>query len=256
METKRRFFFPMIILTLGLLLFICLIGIFFSLKKTTTTNDSATTISSVSYNIYFLSLNSSSIESQATELGKDQMINDFSGYIWKNEENFYCLASAYENENDAILVKKKLEKEGIYSEIFKISFPSVQLSSSYSAQERQTLFNALNSFHEIYCSLYDISISLDNKLNNETGASLAINSVLAKFENILNDYKILFSRSENNFINTISRYLFDMHESLSLLKEKIFITPTQTFSSLIKYRYCESLDLNYNLILEIDSTEI
>ena len=238
------------------MLCISLLGIFFSLKNSENTSDSTSTTSSVSFNIYFLSLNSTMVESQAVQLGKDYMAENYSGYIWKNEGHFHCIASAYKNENDAILVKNKLEKEGVSSQIVSVGFPSIKLSSNYSIEERQAINNSLNCFHDIYTQLFDISISLDNNLSNETSASLALNNVLSKLDKIKNDFETLFSDSQNSFISEIGRYLVDAHESLCLLKEKSFITPSQTLSSLIKYRYCEILDLNYNLILDLSTTSI
>ena len=256
MNTKRNLFFPVLILCLGIILCTLLFSIFFTIRRAMSTNDSTTTSASISYNMYFLSLNSVDSELECTELGKDYMLDNFAGYAWEHESKFQCIAGAYENENDATLMKNKLEQKGLTLSVFKISFPSIKLSSNHSQQEKQCINNALNSFHNIYSELFDISVSLDNNLNNETQACLSINNVLSKLDKIRNDYKTLFSKQENNFISIINKYLTDAHESISLLKDKVFITPYQPLSSLIKYRYCEILQLNYNLIMELNAVEI
>lgn len=251
MDTKKKLSFPFLIICLGIILCVMLSSIFFSIKQTIMTNNSATTFNSISYNIYFLTINKSQNENEAILLGKDSMSNGNSGYIWESDGAFYLISSAYKNENDATLVKNKLQKENIASEILKINFPSVKISSDFSFDEREIITKALNSLHLCYENLYDIAISLENGLTNETGATLSISSTLTNFVNTKNQFETIFKNSSLPFISTIKSYLISTHESLSLLLEKTSITPAQTFNSLIKYRYCEILHLNFNMILDL-----
>ena len=251
METKKKLLFPIIVICIGLVLCISLAGIFFSLVNSQNISNSTSNLSSTAYNIYLLSLNSCKNESEAISLGKDTMINDNAGYLWEYDGNFEIISSAYKNENDALLMKNALEMKNIKTQIIKVDFPSIKISSTYSNKEMEILISALNSFHDAYFELYDISISLDSQIINETKASLLINEVLSKFTTKRNNFNTLFPKNSSDFLLAINDYLTNGFESLSLLFDKILITPTQTFSSLIKYRYCEILDLNYNLIKEI-----
>ncbi len=255
METKKKLFFPLLILCMGIVLCVSLSCIFYTLKKTKTTSDSTSTLSSVGYNVYFVYLNECQIDAEATALGKDIMSEGFSGYVWQYGEKFYCTASAYKNENDARLVSNKLEKEGKNSKILKVSFPQIKISSTYSSDERQVILSALNIFHDSYLTLYDLSISLENTLLSETNASLTVNNTLSQFSAIKKNFDTLFPQSDSEFTSIIKNYLISGHETLSLLSEKVLITPSQSFCSIIKYRYCEILDLNRNLLsdlLEVD----
>ena len=173
------------------------------------------------------------------------------GYVWQDYNSFYIISSAYENENDAILLKNKLEKENINAEILKVAFPSIKISSTYSNKERDIISNALNSFHDSYSLLYDTSISLDNKLINETNASLQINSIISKFNAVKDNFDTLFSQNDVNFISIIKKHLANAKTSLNKLFEKEYVTHTQTYSSFIKYTYCNILKINYDLIASI-----
>lgn len=256
METKKRIFFPLLITSLGIILCVTLSGIFFSLSKTKKTADSASTLTSISYNIYFLSLNKTNSYQEGAVIGKDMMSNGHSGYVWQKNDAYYVISSAYKNENDANLVKNQIEKNGASCEIIKQSFPSIKISSTYSNKEREIISTSLNSFYNAYNSLYDISISLENNLINETTASLNISSVLTNFNSTKNSFDILFKGDENEFITLIKNYLLDASESLSLLYSKSFITTTHPYLSLIKYRYCELLHINYNLISSLLTLEV
>lgn len=248
METKKKFFFPLLILCLGIVFCISLTSIFFSLSNSQKSSDSAASLSSVSFNIFFLSLNKCQNENEAISLGKDVMTNDDAGYVLENNNNFYVISSAYENENDSTLVKNKLEKENKITEIIKISFPSIKIASTYSNKERDVISNALNSFHNAYSLLYDSAISLDNKLTNETNTSLNINSIISKFNKTKDNFDTLFAKSDLNFISIIKTHLSNAKLALNKLFEKDFVVQTQTYSSFIKYTYCNILEINFDLI--------
>ena len=248
METKKKLFFPFLILSFGIILCVSLTSIFYSLTSSKKATDMASTFTSLGFNIYFLSKNKTSTSAEAISIGKDVMQNNDAGYVLCQNEAFYVISSAYKNENDAKLVKNKLEKDGVNSQVVCISFPSIKLSSTFSGSEKEIITNAINSFHDAYAFLYDTAISLDGGILTETSASLNVNSALSNFNTTKNNFDTLFPKPTNNFIQTIKNYLIDGHESLSLLFSKNYITPSQTFSSLIKYRYCELLEINYNLL--------
>lgn len=248
METKKKFFFPLIAICFGILLCISLTSIFFSISSSKKSADSTSSLSSMDYNIFFLSQNNCQNEEEAKVLGKDIMINNDAGYVWEENENFYIISSAYENENDSTLMKNKLEKDGKFAEIIKVSFPAIKIASTYSNKERDIITSALNSFHDAYSLLYDTSISLDNNLINETNASLNINSTISKFNATKDNFDTLFQKNDIEFINIIKKHLINAKTSLNNLFEKKYITSTQTYSSLIKYTYCNLLEINFDLI--------
>ena len=97
------------------------------------------------------------------------------GYIYENNDKFYVIASIYKNENDAELVKNSLKNNGYSPEIFKFSVDKLTISGNFSAEEENILKNCLNVKETIYDALYDIAISLDTNIYNETQAKLKIN---------------------------------------------------------------------------------
>ena len=249
METKKRLFFPLIMICLGLIICISLCTIFFSISKLKDV-DSNVNLSSESFTIYMLEIASSTVETEAVQLGKDSMQENNAGYVWEKDK-FYVLSSCYANENDAVLMKKQREKNGLYAEIIQENFPSVKISSAYSDKEKEVLLKSLNSFYETYIKLFDISVSIDCKHLNETSSILKINETKSYFNGIKSNFETLFEESNESFLKTINAYLVDLHETLDLLAQKAYVIPLQTLSSSIKYRYCECLHLYKNLLNEL-----
>lgn len=239
------------LICLGLVLCASLATAFLSLSKIDKT-DSSITLSTESFSVFLLEIGSAETETEAASKGKDSMQDGNSGYTWEKEK-FYVLSSAYLNENDAVLVKKQMKNSGKYAEIIKETFPSINISSVYSEKEREVLVKALNSFYNTYLQLFDISVSLDGKHLNETSAMLKINETKSNFNAVKSNFETLFKGDDNEFIKTVASYLIDEAETLDLLSERQFITPLQTLSSLIKYRYCEDLHIYKNLLAEIMS---
>lgn len=212
---------------------------------------STNNVSSPAFNIYFVSTSKSAFEAESAQRGKDVMNQDLSGYVWEYENYFHVISSAYKNENDATLVKNKIVSDGGTAETISVSFPAIKISYPFSQDEKLVMNAALSSFKECYDKLFDISISLDTGVYNETAAMLAINNTLSTFSATEKNFSTLFAEQDSETINSIGEYLTCANESLSLLSNKTFITQSQTLSSLIKYRYCELLHLYYNLLIEL-----
>lgn len=247
MQTKRHLFFPLMIICFGLILCVSLATFFFSLSKIKGV-DSNANIFSESFNVYFLEIASSNVESEAVQLGKDSMINNDAGYVWE-QGKYYVISSCYINENDAVLMKKKREQSNLYGDIIVENFPAISVASIYSNKEKEVLLTALNSFYNVYTNLYDVSISLDGKHLNETSALLKINETKSMVGTIKNNFETLFKVEKTGFLSLIHTHLVELSKSLDLLSEKNYVMPLQTFSSAVKYRYCEVLH-NYKGLLE------
>lgn len=246
MQTKRFLIFPLMVICLGLALFASLTTVFLSLSRIKKV-DSNVNLSTESFSIYILEIASSSVESEAVQLGRDSMINGNAGYVWKGDK-FYVVSSCYLNENDAVLMKKKRAKDDLYSGIIKETFPSVSISSAYSDKEKEVLLKALGSFYDTFEKLFDISVSLDGKHLNETSAILKINEIESNINAIESNFETLFEDSDIQFLKTINTSLKELGKTIDLLSKKSYVTPLQTLSAAVKYRYTETLHLYKELL--------
>lgn len=249
--TKKLGFFAIFFISILTCLCLSIISTFLSIASPNKLYVSSATISSPSFSVYFISTNKSLVEIEAVALGKDSMTNGSAGYIWEKDGYFYVISSGYQNENDATLVKNTLKAKGITAEIVNIDFEAIKLSYSFSQSEKEVMTSTIKMFKEIYSYLYDISICLDTEVYNETNAIIEINKLLSSISATEKNYQSLFSENEDRTIKDIGEYLADILESVSQLSDKTFITPSQSLSSLIKYKYCEVLHIYQNLLIEL-----
>lgn len=208
-------------------------------------------VSSQSIEIHFISLNKSQVENSASALAADYREIGAGGYIWKIEEYYHIFSSGFENKNDAVLVQSNLESSNISSEIISIKFDGTVINGTFEAEEKKVLTKTLNCFISAYKSLYDIAISLDTAVYNEISARLAVNSVHASLASTKADFDILFKTTEIPAIKILSAALKKAEACTTSLCSGKILTRNQTYSSLIKYRYIELIDIYQNLITEL-----
>ncbi len=205
-----------------------------------------------SYNIYAICISQSSILASAEESSSSVKSQSGAGYIYAENSVYYVLASAYEKENDAELVKANLEESGISPFILTIIIPEISITSNLTSIEKNALVSAINIFKVAYEELYDLSISLDTNLKTETDCKIALNDLLSKINKTKTSFEASFNSKLTNDILNIKLKL----ESLNnLVAELIDYTSTNSipFTSKIKYNYIESLILNKNLCKDINN---
>lgn len=211
---------------------------------------SSTSISQVSSNscqLYFLASGKSKLKSEVLSQQQDNADLNFASFVWQNDEYYYLLIDVFKNKNDATLIQNNLKKTyNKDSEIFSVKFSSFKTSGSFSNEQAKVLNKTLNSFLTFYSSLFDIAVSLDTNILNSISAQLQINE---KHHSLMALYK--------NF-----ETLFDGYEEFDALKDTIKITKqvsedltksayifkNQTYSSLIKYSYCQILNAYLNFL--------
>jgi len=231
-----------------------LCGLSFVLAFSSSTNVNESSLSKTpSFTLYLVSTAKSQLESEATVLGKDAMNNDGGGYVWKNGNYYYVISSAYENENDARLVSNTLKNENIENEIFEISFETLNLTPPLDNAEAKSTFNvALNLFYSTYKELFDISISLHTNIYDETKAFIEINKVLAKADEVMKNFHLIFGKISQPLIDILEKALIDENETLGLLSENQKITEKQTLLSQIRYSYTKICAIYHNFLENIN----
>lgn len=207
-------------------------------------------VTSPNFEVHFIALNKSQIEANANSLCQDYQKLGAGGYVWQVGAYYHILSSGFENRSDAELVQNNLLKtHGISSELISIKFQSFKLNGNFTADNKKILEKAVNSFFDAYKSLYDIAISLDTQVTNVLEARLAVNSVCTRISNIYADYQTVFARDKS--LAKLNSYLEKEVDTSSKLASETLISPTQTYASLVKYRYIELLKCYYDLANEL-----
>ena len=240
-------------IVLGLVFFLFCLSIAFYLSTLLVKTDvEVENLSSPEFELYFLSLSKSKLESESQARSEDFQGIGAGGYVWKNDDYYHVVSSVYANKNDASLVQNSIKlNQNLDSEIFSVKFESITINGTFSSEEGTVLNKALNAIYEYYKKLYDIAISLDTNVYNDISARLAVNNAHSNFTLVRDDFQTLFASSKVQEINLISSLLDECFDQSKLLLSDTRVSANQTYSSHIKYRYTNLLSIYYRFIENI-----
>lgn len=208
---------------------------------------SNTTNSICEFKVYAISLGVYSNKYLAETSATNYSQRNAGGYVLKINGAYHVLASAYEKENDAKLVQENLLLEEINSEIIEITFESVLFESVSSKEQEKEFIESLNIFKIVYLGLYDVSVSLDTSVIDQTKAKIEIISIKADVEEKLEEINKGTTAIDGIYYQTIKNKYNELIDTLSSLKnyeeaEGIIL------SAKIKHCYLEILDMARDLI--------
>lgn len=252
-KTKSGKFFALVVCGISLALCITLADLFST--AITAGNFSGVFSSSSkisSYNIYAISMFQSSILSSAEESANQIKTQGGAGYIYNDSSVYYVLASAYEKQNDAELVKENLISSGYTPTIITIFIPEITITSNLNANEKTALSSALNIFKTTYQQLYDLSINLDTSLKDETECKVLLNDIASNVSKVKTTFDGAFNSKLTNSILNVKLKLESLSNSIATLLE-YSSTSSVSFNSKLKYTYIETLNLNKTLCKEINN---
>lgn len=233
------------------LLVVCLIVANYLSLLLIKTDSESTSIKSNNFELYLLSLSKSQVEKEEMTLAEDYRLIGAGGFVWKNENYYHVISSAYSNKNDAILVQNSIKtNQNLDSEIITISFESKEIIGNFSSEETKVLTKALNCFQEYYLSIYDIAISLDTSVYNEISARLAVNNIHNNLATTIANFETIYKDNYVGNIKILHDALKKASQTSQALCSGLTINTNQTYSSLLKYRYLEMLNIFYNIKFE------
>ena len=160
------------------------------------------------------------------------------GFVYEKDGKFFLLASVYENKADAELVKNNLKNQELQAEILTLDFSSQQLDGNFSADEKLVLLQCLKAKTETFKKLYDVAISLDTSVLDNTKAKLACNNIFSQHVSTKTNFETIF---KNKNLQNLEEELKNIETQLSSLIAENYENENQTFSSLIKLTYCKIL---------------
>lgn len=210
------------------------------------TDQSSENVNSNSFTLYMISLSKSKVEKESISRASDFQQIGAGGFVWFQNEYYHAISSAYLEKNDAILVQNSIKiNQNLESEIITVSFPSININGTFNNDEKKVLIKALNSVYQYYNEIYDISISLDTGVYNEISARLAVNNVHHNLNNVIDDYETMFI-NKNEILTNLKNMLNECLMVSQNLCSGVLISSNQTYSSLLKYRYLEILNIYNN----------
>lgn len=240
-----------VIIVLGSIFFaFCLACAYYLSILLVKTDSSTDSVTQNSFEVYMLSLGKSQLESEAQTRASDFQSIGGGGFVWKQEDYYHIISSIYANKNDALLVQSSVKaNQGLESEIISVNFKSLTLSGSFSQEEKKVLLKALGSFYEYYLNIYDIAISLDTLVYNEISARLSVNEVHNSLNVAIDNFNTLFSSPAGELARLSSALSSALQESQKLCSGTLE-NSTQTYSSLLKYRYTKVLKIYYDFLYQ------
>ena len=200
-------------------------------------------ISIPKYTLYAVCLSKHESKVVAEEEAAECKKQGGAGYVYLGN-NFFVIASLYENKSDAEKVKNQLTEFSNTSSIEEIIINPITISSTLSSDEHNCIENGLLIFKQTFQKLYDLSVSIDTAVINEINARLEINEIGSKINTIQNNFSILFKDNVTTQIIAIKQKI----SQLALKINELVNCSTQTpLTSHIKNAYCETIFLYQSL---------
>lgn len=206
------------------------------------------------FSVYCISLGEYTSISQANSKADESMKKGSGGFVYKKDNLYYVLASAYEKENDAKLVSENLAESGITNKILVIKINKPPLEEVSDENQQKNFYQALFQLKTSYLNLYDISVSLDTNSLDETKAKIETIGVKGELEKVLQKTNRGNSSIDGIYYQMIKNTYNEIEELLESLKDYENINGI-TLSAKIKNVYLNIIEKIEKLI-ELLNNEI
>lgn len=192
--------------------------------------------------IHLLSLGKSQVESEAKDRAKDFMPLGSGGYVWKIDNYFHIISSAYTNKNDAQLVQNNISINlSLESEIITLTLNELSINGIFDSENYKVVSNYLSATNNLYQSLFDIALSVETGVSSEVGAKLSVNSALNDFSTKMANFSTLYP-NPNKELLSLHKHCQQVFKIGQKLAQNQILCESQTYCSLIKYSYLEILN--------------
>ncbi len=164
--------------------------------------------------IYLVCFAKSRVKAEAEMLNLDYTTG--AQYVLKSGEYYYVVHSAYENENDAMMIIKNFEKKLLKAELHVISFPDIFVKESFSQEQRNLVAESFTLFLESFRSLSDLAVGFSSGVYDETYIKEKLQNLKNKIEKHNEKYYKTFSTTNDPETIAIGEYLADLLEATCL----------------------------------------
>lgn len=211
-----------------------------SIISSAITVSGATTSTYSNFSVYAISLGSYATSSAAEATVEDVMQRGGAGYVYGKEGVYHVLASAYERENDAKLVKENLLKTYTTCSIVEIEISEPDFSKVSSDSQSKQFLSALSEIKNSFVKLYDVSVSLDTKAIDETKAKIQIIEIKGSLEKAFEGVSRGSSSIDGIYYQSIKNTFSDLENELTDLRNYQGVDGI-TLSSKVKNTYINFL---------------
>ena len=237
-KSKKAFnkIFTILIIVVSMTLMFSIADLFSSLIAVGGFNFANDDVFMAKYDVYAICTSTNQTLIQAQENANICISLGGAGYILLDDQ-YYIIASIYENESDAKKVQESLTATKPSASIKKIEIPCISLQSTLSTQEKSTLTETFSLFKNSYKKLYDISVSLDTGVIQEINARLSVNELASSITEVGNNFNTVFSNNTGANLLKIKNAVNDLSTAINDLVNSSKVP----YTSYIKHAYCESL---------------
>lgn len=234
--------FSIISLLIVLLGIFCCVSCGYLLSSAIIINlQSTATLTNAEQTVYAISTYSSKsldeVKAQVVNLQKD----GGAGFVYEYKDEYRLIASIYENLPDAEKVKKNFETTGKNVEILSITLASTKIEGNFESDEKSILQLCLKARIENYKSLYDVAISLDTNVFDESKAKIECNNIFSNHISKKTNFETFFKNASTSALKSLEKQLKNSYDALQNLVDEKYENQSQTYSSLIKLTYCKIL---------------
>lgn len=247
---NKFFIFLFLMLSLGVC--ISMADLFSSMIAVGGFNFTSNTVTFARFDLYAISTNSTTALSIAEDMSATTKDQGGAGYIYITNNNYYILASMYENLSDAEKVKSNILSTKPNTDIITINFAKLKFDNSLNSQEKEILLSSLNIFKATYKKLYDLAVSLDTDVKTEVQARLDINTIKNSANKSKSDFDTIFGSSSSYDLACIKNSLAELYNSLNSLSAST--STDYTFSTYIKHEYINDMMIYHSLCEKLNST--
>ncbi len=191
--------------------------------------------------LYLVYLAKSQLKNEADLLSTDYEIG--AKYVWQEKQYYFVVHSAYENENDAQLVVKKLESQLIDAKMIEIKFPEIYFEEMFSQNERNLVIEVLSEFFITFRFTSDLAVGLQTSVYSSEYVIDKLETQTKKLEKIKSTYYETFKDNYDNKLIILSEYFADMLEVVSI--------SDYSYNALLKTSI-EILEIYKNLAYELN----
>lgn len=168
------------------------------------------------------------------------------GFVFKTNDMFNVLLSAYPKKQDALTVIENLSQEGVDTFLLTLNYQSLSMNLECDSSEKKIIKNACNSFFDCYDGLYSLSLDYDKNSYSKGEILNQIEQLKASVEK----NKQLLKTSNQNVSQASLVYLkLYLDEMVGTLEN--LLDCKENFNAQIKYSYFKCLQIYSDFCQEI-----
>ncbi|MGN1227967.1 MAG: SPOR domain-containing protein [Christensenellales bacterium] len=241
---KRKLLFPFMFIFLFIAICAMGSGLVSGIVNVSSNNQSeALKLQSINY--YAVNTGSFSSVELASDVASRIKQLGGAGYVYNHNGEYNVLLYVYKAQDDAISVSQKVTEQGFTTNIIAFNCNAKNYDFKLSSEDSLTFQSVINSFDEIYQSLYNISNNYDNGITTISASRLELVTLQKDFERKYTKFMSTFSNTKDESIINLIKKLDIVSSELDILVDPLMLD--SNFASLIKHSCINIVIARYEL---------